>query len=65
MMTADQVVASLLAVASVSSLIARWLSFTKPVEKPVKLMLFVGYFWLSAFLQLLLLAAIYYVWQHF
>lgn len=65
MMTADQVVTSLLAVASVSSLIAGWLSFTKPVEKPVKVMLFVGYFWLSAFLQLLLLAGIYYVWQHY
>jgi hypothetical protein len=52
-------------VAGVSSLIAGWLSFTKPVEKPVKVMLFVGYFWLSAFLQLLLLAGVYYAWRHF
>jgi uncharacterized membrane protein HdeD (DUF308 family) len=59
------VVASLLAVAGVSSLIGGLLSFTKPVEKPVKVMLFVGYFWLSAFLQLLLLAGVYYAWRHF
>ena len=65
MITAEQIVTSLLVVVGVSSLIGGWLSFTKPIEKPIKVMLFVGYFWLSAFLQLLLLAAIYYLWQHF
>ena len=55
----------LLAVIAVSAIGGWLLSFCKEVEKPVKVMLFVGYFWLLAFIQLLLVALAYFVWQHF
>jgi len=35
-------------------------SRNKPVEKPVKAMLFVLYFWVGFFIQLMLIAALYY-----
>jgi len=58
-------VAGLLIVIALSAF-GGWL-FTagKAIEKPVKVMMFVGYFWLLAFVQLSLLAAIYYLWQRF
>jgi len=55
----------LLAVMAVSAMGGWWLSFRKPVEKPVKVMMFVGYFWLLAFVQLLLVAGVYFVWKKF
>lgn len=58
-------IAGLLAVMAVSAIGGWLLSFRKPVEKPVKVMMFVGYFWLLAFVQLLLVAGGYYVWQRF
>ncbi len=58
-------IAVLLAVVAVSALGGWLLTFRKSVEKPVKAMLFVGYFWLLAFIQLLLVALAYFVWQRF
>jgi hypothetical protein len=58
-------IAGLLAIVAVSVGGGWWLSFRKPVEKPVKVMMFVGYFWLLAFVQLLLVAGVYFVWQRF
>lgn len=58
-------IAGLLAVIAISATGGWWLSFRKEVEKPVKAMLFVGYFWLLAFVQLLLIAAAYFAWQRF
>jgi len=47
------------------SALGGWL-FTagKPLEKPVRVMMFVGYFWLLAFVQLSLIAMVYYIWRH-
>ncbi len=43
------------------STIAGWfLSAAKKVDKPVKVMLFVLYFWLFAFFQLIICALLYY-----
>ena len=42
----------------VSTTIAALLGLRGRHETPVKVMLFVGYFWLSAFVQLLLIAGI-------
>lgn len=53
----------LLAIASVTGLsvvVALSLSARHVVEKPVKVMMFVGYFWLTAFIQLLLIAVVSY-----
>jgi len=58
-------IACLLAIVAVSA-VGGWLfCFRKAVEKPVKVMLFVGYFWLLAFVQLLLVALAYFAWQRF
>jgi hypothetical protein len=51
----------LLVVMVVSGLGAFWLSSGKTAERPVRVMMFVGYFWLLAFIQLLILATGYYV----
>ena len=37
----------------------------KDQEKPVKIMMFIGYFWLLTFLQLLLAALLYYIGRRF
>ena len=58
-------IVALLVVLGFAGLIALLLIRGKSQDKPVKVMMFVGYFWLSAFLQLLLLAGIYYAWQHY
>lgn len=58
-------ISGLLAVVAISALGGWLLTFRKPVEKPVKAMMFVGYFWLLGFIQLLLVAGAYYVWQRF
>ena len=44
---------------------AVWLSRRKIAEKPVKVMLFVGYFWLLTFLQLSFFALLYFLLQRF
>lgn len=58
-------IVGLLAIMAVSALIAGWLSGRKNVEKPVKVMMFVGYFWLLTFCQLLLAVLVYLGWQRF
>lgn len=61
----NDAIIGLLLVTAISSLGGWWLSFNKPAEKPVKIMMFVGYFWLLAFVQLVLVAMAYFGWQHF
>lgn len=55
----------LLGILAASSVSGWWLSGRKAVEKPVRVMMFVGYFWLLTFLQLLLAALLYYIARHF
>lgn len=55
----------LLGILALSSLLGWWLSRRKAVEKPVQVMIFIGYFWLLTFLQLLLAALLYYIGRHF
>jgi len=55
----------LFAVIVVSAAAALLKTRGKPAEKPVKAMMFVAYFWLSAFIQLTLLALAYFIWQRF
>lgn len=42
-----------------------WLAGRKSAEKPVKIMFFVGYFWLLTFVQLCLAALGYFLGQRF
>jgi hypothetical protein len=55
----------LLILTLVSTLGAWWWSAGKTTEKPLRAMMFVGYFWLLAFAQLLLFGLIYTLWQHY
>ena len=57
-------IVGLLLIILISALGAWFLMANKAVEKPVKAMLFVGYFWLLAFTQMVLFTAIYYFWPH-
>ena len=56
---------ALLIVIGLSALGGWLLIVGKEAEKPVKAMMFVAYFWMLAFSQLLLLAAGYYIWKHY
>ena len=56
---------SLFGILMLSTLGGWWMSRRKLVEKPVKVMMFVGYFWLLTFIQLLLFAIVYFLWQRF
>ncbi|MEI8570594.1 hypothetical protein U737_16915 [Methylomonas sp. LW13] len=59
------IIIGLLVVAAVSG-IGGWLVSSKQSqETPVKIMMFLGYFWLLAFAQLLLVALSYFGWKHF
>lgn len=58
-------IGALLAILAVSGLGGWLLSRNKPVEKPVKAMLFVGYFWGLAFSLLILAVLAYLGWQRF
>jgi hypothetical protein len=58
-------IAILLLILVISSLCGWWLSSRKQLEKPVKIMMFIGYFWLVTFLQILLFAALYFVEQRY
>ena len=53
----------LLAVLLISALISILMVRPKNAEKAVKIMMFVGYFWLLTFLQLALIALLYFVQQ--
>jgi hypothetical protein len=57
--------AALCAVIAVSVAGGWYFTARRIAEKPVKVMLFVAYFWLTAFIQLTLIAAAYFVWTHF
>lgn len=59
------VIAILLAILLVSALSAWWLVSGKDAENPVKVMMFVGYFWLLTFFQLLVAVICYLGWQRF
>ncbi|ANE56510.1 MULTISPECIES: hypothetical protein [Methylomonas] len=58
-------IGALLAILAVSALGGWLLCRNKPVEKPVKVMLFVGYFWGLAFSLLILAVLAYLGWQRF
>ncbi|MGY6276987.1 hypothetical protein [Methylomonas sp. MgM2] len=58
-------IAILLLVLAVSALGAVWLVRRKTAEKAVKIMMFVGYFWLLTFFQVSLIALFYSARQHF
>jgi hypothetical protein len=49
----------ILGITLLSTIIAWFVSQSKAVEKPVKVMLFVLYFWGSVFIQLMLFAVLY------
>ena len=55
----------LLLVLLLSALGGWFLSARKSQETAVKIMMFIGYFWLLAFIQLLLFGLAYYLRQHF
>lgn len=61
----DIAIIGLLIAVAISAVGGWLLCFRNEVEKPVKAMLFVGYFWLLSFIQLLLIALAYFVWQRF
>jgi len=56
---------ALLGVMLLSAAVSGWLIRRNPQERAVKVMMFVGYFWLLTFLQLLVLALWYYLRQHY
>lgn len=56
---------ALLGVVGISSLGAWFFSHAKQAEKPVKIMIFVGFFWLLSFIQLTVLALGYFIWHHY
>jgi hypothetical protein len=58
-------IVALLGIMLVSALVAGWISQRKIAEKPVKIMMFVGYFWLMTFLQLVLFSVLYFIGQKF
>lgn len=59
----NQYIATLLGMLLLAAL-GSWLaSFRKPAEKPVKVMLFVLYFWGLVFCQVALFALVYFLWD--
>ncbi|MCQ8105742.1 hypothetical protein NP590_16650 [Methylomonas sp. SURF-2] len=56
---------ALLLVMLISTLCGWWMIRRKTQDTPVKIMMFIGYFWLLTFLQLFLLAAYYFIGQRF
>lgn len=58
-------IAGLLVILAISSLSGWWLAGRKSQEKPVRVMIFVGYFWLLTFCQLLLAVLVHLGWQRF
>lgn len=55
----------LLGIFLISSVCSGWIIRRKIEEKPVKVMMFVGYFWLLTFGQLLLFTLLYFIYQRF
>jgi heme/copper-type cytochrome/quinol oxidase subunit 4 len=61
----NNAITGLLLIITLSGLAAWWIAAHKVAERPVKVMIFVGYFWLLAFVQLSVAAIAYFVWQHY
>ncbi|OAI20451.1 hypothetical protein A1359_03030 [Methylomonas lenta] len=59
------VIVYLLGVLLISTGCSWWIIRRKVEEKPVKVMMFVGYFWLFTFGQLLLFTLLYFIYQRF
>lgn len=57
-------IAGFLGVAGFAGLVGWLIVRRKPVETPVKVMMFFGYFWLVAFSLLVLLAGAYYLREY-
>lgn len=55
----NSTVIGLLVVVLISTIVGWLISRSKQVEKPVKVMLFVLYFWMSFFVQLMVFALLY------
>jgi hypothetical protein len=58
-------IVALLVVLGIAGLIALLLIRGKSQDKPVKVMMFVGYFWLITFLQLLAFGLVYFLAKRF
>lgn len=58
-------IVTLLVMLGIAGLIALLLIRGKSQDKPVKVMMFVGYFWLITFLQLLAFGLVYFVSKRF
>jgi hypothetical protein len=58
-------IVALLVVLGIAGLIALLLIRGKSQDKPVKVMMFVGFFWLITFLQLLAFGLVYFVAKRF
>ncbi|QPK65095.1 hypothetical protein IVG45_09250 [Methylomonas sp. LL1] len=56
---------ALLVVMLISTVSSWWMIRRKEQEKPVKIMMFIGYFWLLTFLQLFLFATLYFIGHRF
>jgi hypothetical protein len=56
---------ALLSILALSSAVSWWWTGRKTQEKPVRLMIFIGYFWLLTFIQIGLAVLAYMTWQHF
>lgn len=56
---------ALLGILLMSTVCGWWLVRRKTEENPVKVMMFVGYFWLLTFAQVLLFTALYFIHQRF
>ncbi|MDD4914298.1 MAG: hypothetical protein PHW13_04575 [Methylococcales bacterium] len=61
----NEIIIGLLIVLSVAGLAAWRIAAGKAVDRPVKIMIFVGYFWLLAFVQLTLFAVIHFIQLHY
>lgn len=57
------VILLLLGILAISALTSWWISGRKSTDKPVRVMIFVGYFWLLTFVQIVLVVAGYLLWQ--
>jgi len=58
-------ISALLIILFIAGLSGWWWAGRKTQEKPIRLMLFIGYFWLLTFIQIMLAVLGYLGWQHF
>jgi len=55
----------LLLILTVSAVCSWWLAARKTAEKPVLVMMFIGYFWFLSFVQIMLAVLVYLAWQNY